>query len=187
MYLIQSRAPGSPLYPSGDLKQRGEIDKYLHFELGTLYRALSDVIVSYCYSFYLFLLLTRPFCPPPTEMPYHLPQDPFWKSGEIARSRKPQLEEALQLLDSQLATNNRPFIAGHELSLADLSTFFYLRILAAFPDDIDSSVYLAIQAWQRTVLRELKEARKMDFSLFDEALKSLQEFCRMMRQGIVEF
>lgn len=45
MYLIQSRAPDSPLYPSGDLKQRGEIDKYLHFELGTLYRGLSDVIV----------------------------------------------------------------------------------------------------------------------------------------------
>ncbi len=46
MYLVQSRGPpDSALYPSGDLKQRAEIDQYLHFELGTLYRGLSDVIV----------------------------------------------------------------------------------------------------------------------------------------------
>ena len=44
-YLIQSRAPDSPLYPS-DLKKRITVDKFLHYDLGTLYRAISDVVVS---------------------------------------------------------------------------------------------------------------------------------------------
>lgn len=157
MYLVQSRGPpDSALYPANDLKQRAEIDQYLHFELGTLYRGLSDVI------------------------------DPFWKSGEIDRSRKPSLEKALQWLDALLATNNRPFIApGPRLSLADLSAYFYLRILAAFTSELDSSVYRAVAAWQRTVAEELKPITADGF--FEEALDSLKEYCEQMRQGVREF
>ncbi len=113
-------------------------------------------------------------------------QDPFWKSGEIDRSRKPSLEKALQWLDALLATNNRPFIApGPRLSLADLSAYFYLRILAAFTSELDSSVYRAVAAWQRTVAEELKPITADGF--FEEALDSLKEYCAQMRQGVREF
>ncbi|KAI7690013.1 Glutathione S-transferase 1, isoform C [Sarcoptes scabiei] len=40
-YLIESRDPDSALYPK-DLKKRAIIDRCLHFDLGTLYRALAD-------------------------------------------------------------------------------------------------------------------------------------------------
>lgn len=84
-----------------------------------------------------------------------------------------------------LATNNRPFIAGAQLTLVDLSAYFYLRILAAFESEIDSSVYRAILAWQRAVAEALKPFTADGF--FDSALDSLKEFCSQMRQGIQEF
>lgn len=42
-YLVQSRAPSSDLYPAGDLKKRLTIDQFLFYNVGTLYRALTDV------------------------------------------------------------------------------------------------------------------------------------------------
>lgn len=49
-YLIQSRGKGEgvaeELYPS-DLKKRITVDKFLQYDLGTLYRAISDVVVSF--------------------------------------------------------------------------------------------------------------------------------------------
>lgn len=45
-YLIETRAPESSLYPVKDVKRRATIDKFLHYDLGTFYRALGDVIVS---------------------------------------------------------------------------------------------------------------------------------------------
>lgn len=47
-YLIQSRAntnESSSLYPITDLKKRSVIDQMLQFDLGKLYRAISDVVV----------------------------------------------------------------------------------------------------------------------------------------------
>ncbi len=49
-YLIQSRGgkdnpKAEELYPS-ELKKRITVDKFLQYDLGTLYRAISDVVVS---------------------------------------------------------------------------------------------------------------------------------------------
>jgi len=46
-YLIQTRQAESPLYPQ-DLKKRATIDKMLQFDLGTFYKAITDVMVCKC-------------------------------------------------------------------------------------------------------------------------------------------
>lgn len=47
VYLIESRAPGSPLYPE-DVKQRALINQRLYFDAGTLYKRIRDICVSKC-------------------------------------------------------------------------------------------------------------------------------------------
>lgn len=45
-YLIETRAPDSALYPTKDIKRRATIEKFLHYDLGTFYKAIGDVVVS---------------------------------------------------------------------------------------------------------------------------------------------
>ena len=54
-YLIETRQKESQLYPRSNVKLRATIDKMLQFDLGTFYRAISDVIVCY-FRFVCFLI-----------------------------------------------------------------------------------------------------------------------------------
>ena len=97
----------------------------------------------------------------------------------------PRLEEVLQNLDAVISMNNSSFIAGDQLTLADISLHFHWRVLEAFPSDVDLSVYLAILAWNRKVVEALKPINADGF--FDKAQANLIEFIGQMRQGIFEF
>lgn len=45
VYLIESKAPASPLYPK-DVKKRALVNQRLYFDAGTLYKRIRDICVS---------------------------------------------------------------------------------------------------------------------------------------------
>jgi len=152
-YLIQSLSPNSPLYPQ-DLKKRATVDKMLQFDLGTFYRAITDVIY------------------------------PIFTSGQIDRKKMPRLEEVLQTFDGFLPQNGSKFVAGDELTVADISMYFEWTLLS-LSDEIDTSVYLAAQGWSRNVVDALKPYNQD--GMIDNALENLKAYAEIMVQGIQVF
>ncbi|KAJ6218594.1 hypothetical protein RDWZM_009751 [Blomia tropicalis] len=101
-YLIQSRAntnESSSLYPITDLKKRSVIDQMLQFDLGKLYRAISDVVYG------LFV------------------------NGKLNVANLPKLNEVLEMMDHFLETRQGPFVAGQHVTIADFSIAFSLTLL----------------------------------------------------------
>lgn len=56
-YLVQSRKPGSELYPEKDLKKRAQIDKWLYYDSGSFYPGISAPIVTITNHLLLHLLI----------------------------------------------------------------------------------------------------------------------------------
>ena len=85
--------------------------------------------------------------------------------------------------DSVLAQQGTIFVAGNQLSIADISMHFYWLQLQVFPE-IDTSVYHAIFGWNRNVTEALKPVN--EDGLFDDFFKSLKEYTEMVVQGVLE-
>lgn len=145
-YLIETRAPESSLYPLKDVKRRATIDKFLHYDLGTFYRALGDIVVSQHH----FLNISDNF------ISIHLIPQQFsvFVVGTPSLDKLPRFEEVLKTLNEWLAVANKSakdgkpaFVAGgDELSLADISLFFSLSLAEVVPE-IMINKYEHVSAW----------------------------------------
>ena len=97
----------------------------------------------------------------------------------------PHLEEVLQQFDVFLATAGSRFIAGTDyITLADISLHFTYTLFE-LSDEIDLSVYHAIQGWNRNVVKELIPYNRD--GLFDDARDNLKMSAELMLQGIQVF
>nr|AAX37324.1 glutathione transferase delta-like Yv4019D08 [Sarcoptes scabiei] len=124
-YLIESRNIETALYPK-DLKKRAIIDRCLHFDLGTLYRALADVVYD---AFYV---------------------------GKPNLAKLPRLEEVLQMMEDNLAKTNSNYLAQtDEPTLADISTYFSLSILEIV-SEFDLAKYFKLFSWKQRMNEFIK-------------------------------
>lgn len=105
-YLVDMYAPNHSLYPK-DVKRRALIDQFLDYDLGTLYKNISDY-------FYSYLLKGKP------------------KDSE----KEAALRNSLRDLDSLLGDKGQRFLVGRELSLADVSILVGLSVTEVVNYDI---------------------------------------------------
>lgn len=107
-YLANQYAPNSSLYPK-EAKKRAVIDRILQFDQGTLLQSIIEYIVI-----------------------------PIFRQGKTLKDLDPEKEkkvkEALKLLNDSLS--NQKYIAGSELSLADLSVLASMTYLEGFSYDV---------------------------------------------------
>ncbi|XP_022253090.1 glutathione S-transferase 1-like [Limulus polyphemus] len=120
-YLWNQYSTNDSLYPN-DPKKRAEVEKMLHFDIGTLYKSIAE---------YILPMLLRG-APPDQE------------KEKVMRQKAKILDNILQ---------KQPYVAGQNLSLADLS------ILAGitFPEVIDYDLveFSNIQLWIKKMKVEL--------------------------------
>ena len=137
-YLANQYAPNSSLYPK-DAKKRAVIDRIFQFDQATLFQSLVDYI-----------------------------EVPILIEGKGLKDLDPEKEkkvrEALKLLDDSLS--NQKYVAGNELTLADLSVLASLTLFDGF--DYDYSEFKNITEWSNRLKSELpyydevnKEATEM--------------------------
>lgn len=124
-YLIQSRGgkdnpKAEELYPS-ELKKRITVDKFLQYDLGTLYRAISDVVYG------------------------------IFTTGQLNAEKVPRLEEVLKTLESYISGSGGPFLTGDQVTLADISISLSLTMLDLVPPVDLAASYPAVAAWNAKV------------------------------------
>ncbi|XP_054159051.1 glutathione S-transferase 1-like [Oppia nitens] len=144
-YLANKYAPNSSLYPS-DPQKRAEVDRILQWDLGTIYRTIGE---------YLAPILRD------TKNPNDL--DP--EKGK-------KIREALQIMDQML--NNQPFLAGNEITLADLSVLASLSLAEVFDYDLIGE-YKNVKRWSDGLKRDLPyydEINKEPIGMFRAHIKS---------------
>ena len=177
-YLIQKYKPDSNLYPSDDLKARSSIDKFLHYDLGTFYRAISDVVV--CIS---RLSLVRRVCVN-WNINLHIIQFltigfsiqyGVFREGKVATEKLPRYDEVMQLFDDYIKSNENGFIAGDQLTVADVSLYFSTT-LTELLTELDITKYDNIQAWFLKVEDALKQYN--EDGVFDEARANIKMFAQ---------
>lgn len=126
-YLIQKHKPDCQLYPAGDLKTRTLIDRWLQYDLGTLYRALSDVVYG------------------------------IFRVGKADMEKLPRYFEVMDLVEKYLESQQFDYFAGTaEPTLADISTFFTLG-LTKMLSEMDFSKYGRISAWYEKMEKFIKD------------------------------
>lgn len=124
-YLANKYAPESSLYPT-DPQKRAVIDRLLQWDLGVIYRSIGEYLA------------------------------PIMRDGKSVEHLDPEKEkkirEALRILDSSLSAHK--YVAGDELTLADLSILASLSLAEVFDYDVISD-YQHIRHWSETLKREL--------------------------------
>ena len=144
VYFVNRYAPNSELYPK-DPQKRAIVDRVLQFDLGTLYRALGDYLA------------------------------PILSEGKTLKDLSPinekKLKEALNLLD--LSLSQHPYVAGDNLTLADLSILASLSFGEIF--DFDISEYKKVTEWSnrlKTQLPYYDEINKEPIQMFKNYVKA---------------
>lgn len=90
-YLVRKYSADNDSLYPEEFSKRIELDKILDFDLGTLFRRTTDYFV------------------------------PLLTTGKYDESRKPKLEDALQVLDTFLDNNKSGWIIGDNMTIADVS------------------------------------------------------------------
>nr|XP_027205062.1 glutathione S-transferase D7-like [Dermatophagoides pteronyssinus] len=129
-YIIETNKPESPLYPLNDVRKRAIINCCMDYELGTLFRAMSDVIL------------------------------PIFKSGQgLPNEEKlPRFIQVLNEFEKNLEQKQLKYLAGgSEITLADLVTYFTLIMCEATPELIDLSQYPNLYSWLNRIDKFIKE------------------------------
>jgi len=139
-YLANQYAPNSSLYPK-DAKKRAVIDRVLQFDDGTLNQSFREYIAI-----------------------------PVLRQGKGLKDLDPEKEkkvrEALKLLDDSLA--NQKYVAGNELSLADLSVLAGMTVVDAFNYDI--SEFKNVTEWNNRLKSELPYYDQVNKEEIEEAI-----------------
>lgn len=124
-YLANKYAPDSSLYPS-DPQKRAVVDRLLQWDLGVIYRSIGEYLA------------------------------PIMRDGKSISHLDPvketKIREALQVLDHSLSAHK--YVAGDELTLADLSILASLSLAEVFDYDVISG-YTHIKLWSDALKREL--------------------------------
>ncbi|CAG2158280.1 unnamed protein product [Oppiella nova] len=144
-YLANKYAPNSSLYPS-DPEKRAVVDRILQWDLGTIYRNIGEFLA------------------------------PIMRDGKNANDLDPEkgkrIKEALQILNDSLAVQR--FVAGNEITLADLSVLASLSLAEVFDYDMIST-YDNVKEWSDRLKRDLpyyEEINKEPITLFKAYVKS---------------
>ncbi|OTF72167.1 glutathione S transferase-like protein [Euroglyphus maynei] len=129
-YLVEKYRPESSLYPLNDVRKRAIINRCMDYELGTLFRAMSDVIL------------------------------PIFKPGQglPINEKLPRFIQVLNEFEKNLEKNQLKYLAGgSEMTLADLATYFTLIMCEAVPELIDLSKYPNIYSWLNRMGKFIKD------------------------------
>ena len=144
-YLANKYAPDSTLYPS-DPQRRAVVDRLLQWDLGVIYRSIGEYLA------------------------------PIMRDGKSVEHLDPEKEkkikEALNILDESLKQNK--YVAGDELTLADLSILASLSLAEVFDYDVICD-YNHIRNWSQTLKRELPyydEINKEPINMFKTYVKA---------------
>lgn len=124
-YLVNKTDPNHKLYPANDVKTKATIDRWLHFDLGSLYTSIAYPII------YPVLMLGEDFDP---------------NKLEALEKNLDHLEDALSK-SKYLASDNN-------YTLADLSVFSSLTLLELIPD-VDFSEFSHLVKWYTELKKEL--------------------------------
>lgn len=124
-YLVNKTDPNHKLYPANDVKTKAIIDRWLHFDLGSLYTSIAHPII------YPVLMLGEDFDPNKLEA----------------------LEKNLDHLDDALS-KSKYLASDNNYTLADLSIFSSLTLLELIPD-VDFSEFSHLIKWYTDLKKEL--------------------------------
>ena len=152
-YLIQSRKPGSSLYPS-DLKTRTTVDKFLQYDLGSFDRALSDVQYA-----------------------------AFQGADQVAAKAERAKEVLKTFEEFVSQNGSGFLAGGSTLTLADISIHFTLCVLDMMPSlnvDIKLADYPAVAALNARIEFALKPVNQD--GLFDQARETVKVVFAGFRQ-----
>ncbi|CAG2120946.1 unnamed protein product [Medioppia subpectinata] len=144
-YLANKYAPNSSLYPS-DPERRAVVDRILQWDLGTIYRNIGEYLA------------------------------PIMRDGKHPNDLDPEkgkkIKEALQILDDSLALQS--YVAGNDITLADLSVLASLSLAEVFDYDM-ISIYKNVKQWSDRLKRDLPyydEINKEPINMFKAYVKS---------------
>ena len=144
-YLANQYAPNSSLYPK-DAKKRAVIDRVLQFDQATLYSSFGEYIAK-----------------------------PVIREGKGLKDLDPEKEkkaiEAVKLLDDSLS--NQKYVAGNELTLADLSVLASMTVLEGFNYDI--SEFKNVTEWNNRLKNELPYYDEIN----KEPMETIRQFIAM--------
>ena len=107
-YLVNKFAPGSPLYPT-EPKARASVDRLLHFDIGTLYKAIADLIYP--------VFLTS--------------------ATEFDQEKEKVLREKIDFVNVFLGGHK--YVAGDQMTLADIAIYASLSHLGFMEFDFSST------------------------------------------------
>lgn len=108
-YLINSRKPGSDLYPT-EPKARGLVDHRLYYDSGNVFDKLAGIVVSF-YLLYCHEQLAK--------ISQSQSSVVFRKNKTISQEQKDGIRAVLKVLNDFLETNE--YMAGKKLTIADFS------------------------------------------------------------------
>lgn len=124
-YLVNKTDPNHKLYPANDLKTKAIIDRWLHFDLGSLYASIAHPII------YPVLMLGVDFDP----------------------NKLAALEDNFDHLEDALS-KSKYLASDNNYTLADLSIFSSLTLLELIPD-VDFSEFTHLVKWYTELKKEL--------------------------------
>jgi glutathione S-transferase len=119
-YLVDKYAPGNSVYPQDPVK-RAHVDRWLYFDCGTLMPAGRDII--------------RPL---------------IFAGKEPEAEKLAVLDEKLKLMDTLLVKDGKKFVAGDELTIADLALVASLD-MPVYLIGLDLSKHPNVHAWYERV------------------------------------
>ena len=144
-YLVNKYAPDSTLYPS-DPQKRAVVDRLLQFDIGSIDRSLGEYLA------------------------------PIMRDGKRLYELNPEKEktvrEGLLVLDDTLSVYS--FVAGNDLTLADLSLLATLSLADAFDYDITKG-FKNLNEWYDRLKHDLpyyEDINKEPINLFKTFVKS---------------
>lgn len=129
-YIIETYRPESSLYPMNDVRKRAMINRCMDYELGTLFRAMSDVVL------------------------------PIFKPGQGLPNKEKlsRFIQVLEEFEKNLKQNQLKYLAGgNDITLADLATYFTMIMCEAVPELIDLSHYPNLYSWLNRIDNFIKE------------------------------
>lgn len=145
-YLANKYAPDSSLYPS-DPQRRAVVDRVLQWDLGTLYRSFGEYLAP-------------------------IMRDYGKNLSNLDSEKEKKIKESLQILDESMAHHN--YVAGDDITLADLSILASLSLAEVFDYDVTTG-YQHIKTWSDRLKRDLPyydEINAEPISLFKNYIKS---------------
>ena len=157
-YLVQKNRPYSNLYPSDDLKKRAIIDRFLQYDLGTYFRAISDVAHG------------------------------IFQIGRLNLEKLPRLKEILETFESFLAdqlgkNSDSSFLAGgNNLTLADISIYYSTTLLDVVPVINLATAYPSLWSWFNRVEDQLAKEVNQNGE-FDKARENMKSFAKFLQEN----